>query len=104
MTVKAIYDENDIAFLVVWDDAFKDATHDADQELDVAEIQEVGNFNSYVAANDMVPRQLETFRDSDRIAVSRQAAHGDQEAPLHAWQLVATGAPVGVESGSGCSR
>jgi DMSO reductase family type II enzyme heme b subunit len=64
VTVKAIYNENDIAFLLVWDDPFKDASYDSDQELDVGEIREVGNFSSYVAANDMVTRQLETFRDA----------------------------------------
>ena len=64
VTVKAIYNQNDIAFLLVWDDPFEDASYDSDQELDVGEIREVGNFSSYVAANDMVTRQLETFRDA----------------------------------------
>jgi DMSO reductase family type II enzyme heme b subunit len=94
VTVKAIYDESDIAFLVVWDDAFKDATHDADQELDVAELREVGNFNSYVAANDMVPRQLETFRDAIamqfpvKLPTGTKKPHfmrGDSSQPVHLW-------------------
>jgi DMSO reductase family type II enzyme heme b subunit len=94
ITVKAIYDDKDIAFLVEWDDAFKDAVHDADQELDVAEIREVGNFNSYVAANDMVPRQLETFRDSValqfpvKLPEGTKKPHfmrGDSSQAVHLW-------------------
>ena len=94
VTVKAIYDENDIAFLLVWDDPFKDATYDADQELDLSEIQKVGNFNSYVAANDMVTRQLETFRDSValqfpvKLREGTKKPHfmrGDSSQPVHLW-------------------
>jgi len=94
VTVKAIYDENDIAFLLVWDDPFKDATYDADQELDLSEIQKIGNFNSYVAANDMVTRQLETFRDSIalqfpvKLREGTKKPHfmrGDSSQPVHLW-------------------
>lgn len=94
ITMKAIYDDNDIAFLVEWDDPFKDAVHDADQELDLAEIREVGNFNSYVAANDMVTRQLETFRDSValqfpiKLPEGTKKPHfmrGDSSQPVHLW-------------------
>ncbi|MFQ5437849.1 MAG: c-type cytochrome [Paracoccaceae bacterium] len=63
VTVQAVFNESDIAFKLTWDDPFKDVVHDASQELDVAEVMKVGGYNSYVAANDMIPRALETFRD-----------------------------------------
>ncbi len=64
VTLKAIFNEKEIAFLVVWDDPFKDATHDQEQEFDPKDLTKMGAFNSYVKANEMLPRQLETFRDS----------------------------------------
>ncbi len=64
VTIKAIHNEKEIGFLLEWDDAFKDVIHDKEQEFNPAEISKVGAFNSYVKANDMVPRQLETLRDS----------------------------------------
>jgi DMSO reductase family type II enzyme heme b subunit len=63
-TVKAIYNGDDIAFLIEWDDAFQDLTHDEAAVLDIGELRKVGAYNSYVAANDMVPRALETYRDA----------------------------------------
>ncbi|VAW10096.1 hypothetical protein MNBD_ALPHA09-1098 [hydrothermal vent metagenome] len=64
VTVQAIFNDKDIAFKLTWDDPFKDIVHDASQELDTAELTKIGAFNSYVEANDMIPRQLETLRDS----------------------------------------
>lgn len=64
VTVQALSNDQDIAFRLTWDDPFKDVTHDDSQEYDPAEISKVGAVNSYVEANDMVPRALETFRDS----------------------------------------
>jgi len=64
VTIRAIANEKDIAFLVVWDDPFKDVVHKEEAELDTKEIRQVGAYNSYVAANGMVARKLETFRDS----------------------------------------
>jgi len=63
-TVQALFNDKDIAFRLTWDDPFKDVKHDEAKELDVADISKVGAFNSYVEANDMVTRALETFRDS----------------------------------------
>jgi DMSO reductase family type II enzyme heme b subunit len=113
VTVKAIYDDNDIAFLLVWDDPFKDASYDADQELDLGEIQKVGNFNSYVAANDMVTRQLETFRDAIalqfpvKLREGTKKPHfmrGDSSQPVHLWvwkaDLDAEGARAVEEAGA----
>ncbi len=54
----------EIAFLLQWDDPFKDVTHDEDAEFDPAEIGKVGAYNSYVNPNETVTRQLKTFRDS----------------------------------------
>jgi len=64
VTVQALSNDQDIAFRLTWDDPFNDVTHDESQEFDPAEISKVGAVNSYVEANDMVPRALETFRDS----------------------------------------
>jgi DMSO reductase family type II enzyme heme b subunit len=63
-TLRAVYNETEIAFLIEWDDPFQDFTHDEEQALDAGKIRKVGSYNSYVAANDMVPRALKTFRDS----------------------------------------
>ena len=64
VTMRAIYNDEEIAFLLTWDDPFKDASHDVSQELDTQELASVDTFNSYVAANDVIPRALETFRDA----------------------------------------
>jgi len=64
VTVQALFNEKEIAFRLTWDDPFKDTVHKEDEEFDIAEISRVGAFNSYVEANDMVPRKLETFRDA----------------------------------------
>jgi len=64
VTVQALFNDEEIAFRLVWDDPFKDVVHDADQEFDPAELSQLGGFSSYVEANDMIPRALETFRDS----------------------------------------
>jgi DMSO reductase family type II enzyme heme b subunit len=64
VTVQALFNEDDIAFRLTWDDPFKDVKHDKSKEFNTNEISKVGAFNSYVEANDMVPRALETFRDS----------------------------------------
>ena len=64
VTVQALFNDTDIAFRLTWDDPFKDIVHDESQAFDPTEITKVGVFNSYVEANDMVPRALETYRDS----------------------------------------
>ncbi len=64
VTVQALFNDKDIAFRIIWDDPFMDVKHDAEQEFDTTELSKVGAFNSYVEANDMIPRALETFRDS----------------------------------------
>ncbi len=64
VTVRALFNAKDIAFRLTWDDPFKDIVHDKSKEFKPFEISKVGAFNSYVEANGMVPRALETFRDS----------------------------------------
>ncbi len=64
VTIQAVFNETDIAFRITWDDPFKDVVHDQTQEFNPAELTQVGGFNSYVEAIDMIPRDLETFRDS----------------------------------------
>ena len=74
------------------------------QELDVAELREVGNFNSYVAANDMVPRQLETFRDSVALQFPIKLPKGTKKPHFMRGDSSQPVQSVGVESGSGCRR
>ncbi len=64
VTLRAIYNDEEIAFLAVWDDPFKDEIHVAENELDPSELRIVGGYNSYVQPYDMVMRKLENFRDS----------------------------------------
>ena len=111
VTVRAVYNGNDIAFLVQWDDAFQDVTHKADAEFDAKEIRQVGAFNSYVEANGMVPRKLETFRDSIalqfpvRLPEGTKKPHflrGNAANPVHLWtwkaDLEAGGKPAVEEA------
>jgi DMSO reductase family type II enzyme heme b subunit len=64
VTVQALFNDEEIAFRLIWDDPFKDIVHDQAAEFDPIEISQVGAFNSYVEAIDMIPRELETLRDS----------------------------------------
>jgi DMSO reductase family type II enzyme heme b subunit len=64
VTIKSIRNGKDIAFLVEWDDPFKDVVHQKAKELKAKAISKLGAFNSYVEAIDMVPRKLKTFRDA----------------------------------------
>jgi DMSO reductase family type II enzyme heme b subunit len=79
VTVRALFNENDIAFRLTWDDPFKDVKHDKSKELDTKELAKVGAFNSYVEANDMVPRALETFRDSIALQFAVKPPQGTKK-------------------------
>ncbi|MBQ62573.1 MAG: hypothetical protein CMQ19_10930 [Gammaproteobacteria bacterium] len=94
VTIKAIYNSERIAFLIVWDDPFKDTTHDESQELDISELKQVGGQSSYVMANDQIPRQLETFRDSVALQFPSKPPSGTKKPhffrgsvsdPVHLW-------------------
>ncbi|MFQ5954072.1 MAG: ethylbenzene dehydrogenase-related protein [Kiloniellales bacterium] len=94
VTVRALYNDRDIAFLIEWDDAFQDLVHQQDLELDTTEIVKVGAFNSYVEANGMVPRRLETFRDAlafqfpIKLPEGTKKPHflrGGASNPIHLW-------------------
>jgi|TARA_B100000959_G_scaffold82415_1_gene87646 DMSO reductase family type II enzyme heme b subunit len=106
-TVRALYNENEIAFLIQWDDPFKDVTHQSTAEFNPQEISRVGGFNSYVAANGMVPRQLETFRDAIalqfpvKLPEGTKKPHffrGDSSNPVHLWQWQSDLAEAGTAS------
>ncbi len=97
-TLKAIYNDDDIAFLIEWDDAFQDLTHDQEAVFDTADIRKIGAFNSYVAANDMIPRALETYRDSIALQFPAKPPQGTAKPhflrgsasnPVQLWQWMA---------------
>jgi len=98
VTVRAIYNQDEIAFLLEWDDPFRDVSHDPEQTLDATELRKVGIFNSYVEANDRIPRALETFRDAIalqfpvRLPKGTKKPHffrGDTSSPVHLWRWLA---------------
>jgi len=107
-TLRAVFNDREIAFLIEWDDAFKDAVHDPDQELDTKEIRQVGAYNSYVAANDMVPRALQTFRDAIALqfpvkppegTVKPHFLRGTASSPVNLWHWKAD-----LEDGNGVAE
>jgi DMSO reductase family type II enzyme heme b subunit len=93
-TVRAVASDKEIAFLVQWDDPFKDAVHKEDQELDPKDLARPGAYNSYVNPYDMVPRKLETFRDAvalqfpAKLPEGTKRPHflrGDASNPVQLW-------------------
>jgi len=94
VTLRAVFNEADIAFLIEWDDPFKDTEHRPELEFDPGEISGLGAFNSYVQANDMVPRKLETYRDSIALQFPVKLVEGTRKPrflrgaasqPVHLW-------------------
>ncbi len=94
VSLKAVYNDQEIAFLGEWDDPFKDESHNQDAEVDFKDIAKVGAYNSYVAANDAIPRQLETFRDAIalqfpvKVTTGTKKPHffrGNASNPTHLW-------------------
>ena len=109
--VRAVYNEEEIAFLLQWDDPFKDVTHDEEAEFDPAEIGKVGAYNSYVNPNETVIRQLKTFRDSIAMQfpvkplTGTKRPHffrGDSSNPVNLWiwksDLADQGQPAAEEA------
>lgn len=93
-TLRAVANEKEIAFLIQWDDPFKDTVHKEDQEFDPKEIAKVGAYNSYIDPYKMVPRKLDTFRDSVALQFPIKAVdgtkkphflRGDASGPVHLW-------------------
>lgn len=93
-TLRAVANEKEIAFLIQWDDPFKDTVHKEDQEFDPKEIAKVGAYNSYIDPYKMVPRKLDTFRDSValqfpiKVVDGTKKPHflrGDASSPVHLW-------------------
>lgn len=94
VTVRAMYNEQDIAFQIIWDDPFKDVIHDQSQELETSAMAQVGAFSSFVNANDTIPRKLETFRDSLALQFPIKLVEGTKKPhffrgkvsdPVHLW-------------------
>lgn len=79
VTVQALFNDKEIAFRLTWDDPFKDIKHDKSKEFNPAKISKVGVFNSYVEANGMVTRALETFRDSIALQFPVKAPQGTKK-------------------------
>ncbi|MDP7575758.1 MAG: c-type cytochrome, partial [Pseudomonadales bacterium] len=79
VTIKAMFNEDEIEFLMVWDDPFQDIVHDESKELDTSELAQVGGFSSYIMSNDQVPRQLETFRDSIALQFPAKTVEGTKK-------------------------
>ncbi|MDA1100302.1 MAG: ethylbenzene dehydrogenase-related protein [Proteobacteria bacterium] len=79
VTMQALFNDQEIAFRLTWDDPFKDVIHDETKAFNTNEISKVGGFNSYVEANGMVPRALETFRDSVALQFPVKPPQGTQK-------------------------
>lgn len=95
VTLRAIFNEEEIAFHMTWDDPFQDTIHDASAEIDTTDISKVGAFNSYVEAIDMTPRKLENFRDAVALQFPVKAPEGSKKPhffrgnssnPVHLWE------------------
>jgi DMSO reductase family type II enzyme heme b subunit len=85
--VRAVFNDEEISFLLEWDDPFKDTTHDAGQEIHEFE-------NTYVMAVDEIPREREVFRDSVALqfpvklksgAKKPHFFRGDSSNPVNLW-------------------
>ena len=94
VTLKAVQNGKEIAFLLQWDDPFKDVGHDPGQEFDTKEVSRLGAYNSYIEANGMVPRKLKTFRDSVALQFPIKVPDGPKKPhflrgsssnPVHMW-------------------
>lgn len=79
VTVRALFNDQEIAFRLTWDDPFKDVKHDKSKAFNPNELSKVGGFSSYVEANGMVPRALETFRDSIALQFPVKAPQGTKK-------------------------
>jgi len=109
VTVRALHNDRDIAFLIQWEDPFQDVVHDDENSFDPKDITRVGAYNSYVQAHDMVPRQLETFRDAIALQfpikpiTGTKKPHffrGDPSNPVHLWMWGADKAANGDRQAS----
>lgn len=111
VTLRAVFNAEDIVFLLEWDDPFKDTEHRPELEFDPAEISRQGAANSYVRAFDMVPRKLATYRDAIALQFPVKLVEGtrkphflrgtaSQPVQLWLWQadLDARDMPAAVEA------
>ncbi|MBM3566505.1 MAG: hypothetical protein FJX42_10395 [Alphaproteobacteria bacterium] len=104
VTLRALFNDKEIAFLLEWDDPFMDVVHKKDKELDVKELRKIGGYNSYVAADGVVPRALETFRDAVALQFPVKPPEGtkkphflrgDPSNPVQLWLWRADGETAG---------
>lgn len=107
VTLRALFNDKEIAFLLEWDDPFMDVVHKKDKELDVKELRKIGGYNSYVAANGVVPRALETFRDAIALQFPVKSPEGtkkphflrgDPSNPVHLWLWQADAEAAGARA------
>src|SRR3972149_5033178 len=92
--VKALYNDKEIGFLLEWDDPFKDVIHKGELEFKAGDLTAPGGYNSYVDPYSMIPRKLETYRDSIALqfpvkkSEGTKKSHflrGDSAHPVHLW-------------------
>ncbi len=104
ITVRAMFNDKDISFQLVWDDPFKDIKHDKSKEMNPSELQKVGIYNSYVQANGQITRELETFRDAVALQFPIKPpegtqkpyfVRGDSSNPVNLWMWSADKAEAG---------
>ena len=111
VTVRAIANETEIAFRLIWDDPFKDVVHQQDKEFDVSELGKVGVYSSYVKAYGEIARDLDTFRDSVALQFPVKSPEGTKkphffrgnssnQVNMWIWQsdLDAAGKPAAIEA------
>ena len=79
VTVRALYNSKEIAFLIEWDDPFKDVAHKEEKALNTKPLLGAGAYNSYVDPYKMVPRQFETFRDSVALQFPVKSPEGTKK-------------------------
>lgn len=79
MTVRALYNDKEIAFLLEWDDPFKDVVHKPEAEMDAAPLIGTGAYNSYVDPYKTANRNLETYRDSVALQFQVKSPEGTKK-------------------------
>ena len=113
VSVRSVFNDKEIGFLLEWDDPFKDVKHNDAAEFNAKDIMNPGAYNSYVAANNMITRQLETFRDSVALQFPVSMKEGTKKPhffrgggndPVNLWvwkaDLFGEGKPAAEEGGA----
>jgi DMSO reductase family type II enzyme heme b subunit len=74
-----LYNNKEIAFLLEWDDPFKDVIHKEEKALNTKPLLGTGAYNSYVDPYKMATRQFETFRDSVALQFPLKSSEGTKK-------------------------